>query len=127
MAQSGHELVHRTCPLSGVKRTCRFCTACLLLPQKRTLSSIGRRRLRPNWFALNLSNILMLQRRDCSRGNFFAPFLHEMSSINEFERLRTAADVTTKRAHDRRSKDRISHADRHDTRSCPFVAPELSG
>jgi hypothetical protein len=79
------------------------------------------RRLRPNWFALNLSNILMLQRRDCSRGNFFAPFLHEMSGINEFERLRTAAYVTAKRAHDRRSEDRISHADRHDARS--FLRP----
>ena len=27
LAQSGHKLVHRTCPLSGVKRTCSFCTA----------------------------------------------------------------------------------------------------
>src|SRR6266446_688789 len=92
-----------------------------------SIMSIGCRRLRPNWFALNLSNILILQRRDCSRGNFFAPFLHEMSGINEFERLRTAAYVTTKRAHDRRSEDRISHADRHDARSSPFVAPELPG
>jgi len=25
----------------------------------------------------------MLQRRDCSRGNFFAAFLHEMSGIND--------------------------------------------
>ena len=62
----------------------------------------------------------MLQLRDRSRGNLFAPFLHEMSGINEFERLRTAADVTTKRAHDRRSEDRISHADRHDARRSPF-------
>src|SRR5215471_13273227 len=29
-----------------------------------------------------------------------------------FERFRTVADITTKRVHDRRSKDRISHADR---------------
>ena len=27
LAQSGHALVHCTCPLLGVKRTCAFCTA----------------------------------------------------------------------------------------------------
>ena len=32
LAQSRHELVHRTC-LRGVKRTCRFALPCLLLTQ----------------------------------------------------------------------------------------------
>ena len=37
LAQSGHGLVHRTCPLLGVKRTCRFALQMSAYDPKRTL------------------------------------------------------------------------------------------
>jgi hypothetical protein len=36
LAQSGHGLVHRICPLSGVKRTCRFALQMSAYDPKRT-------------------------------------------------------------------------------------------
>src|SRR6516164_10431795 len=39
LAQSGHKLVHCTCPLSGVKRTSLFAAQMSAFDQKRTLAS----------------------------------------------------------------------------------------
>jgi hypothetical protein len=39
LAQSGHELMHRTCPLSGVKRTCPFALHMSANDPKRTLAT----------------------------------------------------------------------------------------
>ena len=39
MAQSGHELVHCTCPLLGVKRTCLFALQMSAFDPKRKLSN----------------------------------------------------------------------------------------
>src|SRR5271156_5594253 len=50
-----------------------------------------------------------------------------MSGLSEFERLRTTANVAMESAHNRRSEDRIGHADGHDAAPFPFVAPELPG
>ena len=50
-----------------------------------------------------------------------------MSRFGEFQRRRTAANIAVERMHDRRPKDRISHADRHDTSALPFGAPEIPG
>src|SRR5262249_3955487 len=38
MAQSGHPYLHRTCPLSGVKRTCRLALQTSVFDPKRTSS-----------------------------------------------------------------------------------------
>ena len=41
LALSGHRLVHRTCPLLGVKRTCRFAPQMSAYEPKRTLNLIS--------------------------------------------------------------------------------------
>src|SRR5271169_3408400 len=90
-------------------------------------SGLLRRTLSQNDIRTTHPVVLSLQRRDRGWCDHFAPFLHEMSGLSEFERLRTTADVAMESAHDRRSKDRIGHADGHDAAPLPFVAPAPGG
>ena len=62
LAQSGHGLVHCTCPLSGVKRTCRFALQMSAYDPKRT-SPLPERLLNPiRW--LSLASGAAMRRRE---------------------------------------------------------------
>ena len=53
LAQSGHRLVHRTCPLSGVKQTCLFALHMSAYDPKRTLAKNERLIDLPQGFSVN--------------------------------------------------------------------------
>src|SRR5215471_9935074 len=70
------------------------------------------RRLPPNWLALTYPNNTNAAAPRLQPGQLLRRIPARNVRHQRFERFRTAADITTKRVHDRRSKDRISHADR---------------
>ena len=55
LAQSGHELVQRTCPLSGVKRTCPFAAHMSAFDPKRIFNSLGMWTIPMRWIVIKLA------------------------------------------------------------------------